>query len=290
VVPGHELSGLAATIRNDLVSDGHFPSVEPKTYSLLDRLEYPGSSTRETARRTGYDRATEFTSEDGRAEPLRHTNEVLNIRQGLSNIARNEKGNSEGIAASRALKHVEDYLESVDGRYGQTMRDAGFNWRQAAFATELEQAVQRAQTRAKMVKGNVGDQLRSEMFSILEDKTIPKTKEVSDALRAIVEGGGTPQMLAHLGNSHGVWWTIWSLLHGHPVTAAAAFGPGWLARQADRQRTTGWIDALRDRTLRQAPASAGVPPAQPLPSRAWSALPPALRSLDALNSTDDALQ
>lgn len=268
------VQNLGRSIRGELASPqfGHAPFNEPQTFNALRLLEEPASMTNRQLRQ--------------RMGTLDHSSstEILGVRQTLSNIRMNNPGTSDALAASRAIERIDAYLDNIPGLNDVTKGARG-NWRAAAHAEELNNAIDRATRQAEARRGNVADNMRAEINRLIEDKGVPRTPQEEVEMRRIVGSGGILQEMARFRHTYSpvaIAGAVGSALAGHLLPAAGLAGSALAAglpRRIDTARTRRGIEALRDQILRNAPAGGG--PAPPLP--AWFSMqqvPPAIvRSL-----------
>lgn len=265
---------LGRSIRQELVSPqfGHRPFTDPQTFRALRLLEEPNDlGARQLRRRMGTTGAAS-------------SSEILGVRQTLSNIRMNNPGTSDALAASRAIERIDAYLDNIPGLNDVTKGARG-NWRAAAHAEELNNAIDRATRQAEARRGNVADNMRAEINRLIEDRGVPRTPQEEAELRRIVGSGGILQEMARFRHTYSpvaIAGAVGSALAGHLLPAAGLAGSALAAglpRRIDTARTRRSIEALRDQILRNAPAGGG--PTPPLPR--WFSLqqvPPAIvRSL-----------
>lgn len=287
-----DVSQLGADIRDDLVNSGRAfsPRSQPKTFDEVRLLEEQVQLRRPGLRRKLGAGAPVGPVPSTYQNPASSTTEVINARERLNNIARDNAGTSEEVAARRAMELIDNYLDTVSG-VNVPLRQARGNYRAAERASDLNRAVDEAARDAQARGGSVAGNLRSNLNRIIDDDTLPKTPQEEAAMRAIVGGGGIPQELAKLGPNHWLWG-LWAALHGNLLHGAALIAPGSIGRWMDNRNTRRAVEELRNDILRRAPSGGG--PAPPLPPQ-WpqGTLPAAVvRANDALSQMppDDALR
>lgn len=246
-----EVGDLGRDIRQNLTERyGHGPEVEPQTYRSIDRL-----IRQETARAPVRRRLI------GADEPS--TNTLLNTRQRLTTIARNNPAHSESTAARRAVDQIDNYLEQFPG-LNPVLTQARADWRAASLSRELNESV----AHAMRLPGNTADNLRAGVRRILENRKIPKTPEQAAAMERIIRNGRLWQTMSrHWYHGHSPL-VLLSLLTGHPAAAVAFVGSGLartIPRRLDVRGRLRDIEMLRENILRNAPSGGG--PVPPLPSR-----------------------